>query len=91
MDQAWQKEKRQEVKNNFVLQSVVREQSLRWAIQFFCGIFYEAIREHLGRDMGDEGSTALSFGIPRFTEIKLVHSKVAQIYRGHPAYRGEDP
>jgi hypothetical protein len=35
MDQEWQREKRQEVKNNFVLQSVVREQSLRWANPIF--------------------------------------------------------
>jgi hypothetical protein len=42
--------------------------------------------------MGDEDSTALSFGIPCFAEIKLVHNKVAQqIYRGHPTYCGEDP
>jgi hypothetical protein len=33
---------------------------------------------------------ASMFDIPCFTEIKLVHNKVAQIYRGHPAYRGED-
>jgi hypothetical protein len=35
MDQAWQREKLQEVKNNFVLQLVVQEQSLRWANPIF--------------------------------------------------------
>jgi hypothetical protein len=37
MDQAWQMEKLQEVKNHFVLHSVVREQSLRWANEIFVG------------------------------------------------------
>jgi hypothetical protein len=60
-------------------------------MKFLAGIFYEAMREHMRRDIGDEGSTALMFDIPCFTEIKLVHNKAAQIYRGHPAYRGEDP
>jgi hypothetical protein len=60
-------------------------------MKILAGIFYEAMREHMRRDIGDEGSTALMFDIPCFTEIKLVHNKVAQIYRGHPAYHGEDP
>jgi hypothetical protein len=31
-------------------------------IKFLCGIFYEAMCEHLRQDTGDEGSMALSFG-----------------------------
>jgi hypothetical protein len=44
------------------------------------------------QDIGDDdGSTASMLDIPCFTEIKVVHNKVEQLYRGHPAYRGEDP
>lgn len=54
-------------------------------MKFLAGIFYQALRD------GDSTSPVSTIDIPCFTEIKVVHNHVAQIYRGHPAYRGEDP
>jgi hypothetical protein len=51
-------------------------------------LFIEAMKDSWD-DISD--CDILPFKIQCFTEIKVVANNVSQIYRGHPAYRGEDP
>ena len=54
------------------------------------------LAEHFSKALADSylvdsNFVVLDFDIPCFTEIKVVQDHQAEIYRGHPAYRGEDP
>jgi hypothetical protein len=57
-------------------------------LRFFVDLFIKAMK-----DSWDDISNCviLPFMIECFTKIKVVANNVSQIYRGHPAYRGEDP
>jgi hypothetical protein len=59
-------------------------------IHFLADLFIGAMKDSWEED--PSYFFVAPFEIPCFTEIKVVDDNgVSQIYRGHPAYRGEDP